>query len=456
MGSAFPRSFVPLLAAGLVTVAPPLERIADAGGHPARVPFRAQASVERDGVRYAISDERAGDVRLERECADDLCTGTWFDGDRLYTLGINGDRFPAPDALTQAARTLDAVSSLRFADPNFDGSVSAHGSGAYAVRARGGSDAVVTIDAATALPSAVRADGDDIVFPAPQRFEGAAILAPLPFERIERLVAGPEPPPRPAASFGPAAPVAFVAGAQLPIVPCRLETLDLRCLFDTGTSPSSVTLAVAERLHREPRGHIIEQSLLSYPSGAISAGPVRIGATTLGTLHYAVIPSTRDRGFDVVLGSDVLDALRLDVDLSARTLVLAPSGTGATGAQIGLTFDGGLPHVPLDIDGVRQDALFDTGDGALVAIGYDGYREHATFAARQAGRISGVLGDSDALAGEADVRVGSLRLGTQRVVVVRSEHIGHVGVGLAARCGVLGVDLRAGRLDCVSPQSVPH
>jgi len=71
------------------------------------------------------------------------------------------------------------------------------------------------------------------------------------------------------------------------------------------------------------------------------------------------------------------------------------------------------------------------------------------------GRIAGVLGDSDALAGQAaDVRVGGL--GPQRVIVVRSQHVGHVGLGLAARCGVLGIDLRAETLDCASGETAPH
>jgi hypothetical protein len=300
-------------------------------------------------------------------------------------------------------------------------------------------------------------DGVDVVFAAPSRFEGAAILGAIPFERIERLTATPQPPPRPPASFGPTAAIAFVPGARLPIVPCRLETLALRCLFDTGTSPSSLTLAVAERLGREPRGQIVEQSLLSYPSGAIAAGPVSIGSVTLGALHYAVIPSTRDRGYDIVLGSDVLGSVRLEIDLDGRRLTLSPSGTRSAGHPIPLSFEAGLPYVPLAVDGMTQDALLDTGDEALVAIGYDAYREHVTFDTRQAGRIAGVLGDSDALAGQAaDVRVGGMRLGPQRVIVVRSQHVGHVGLGLAARCGVLGIDLRAETLDCASGETAPH
>jgi len=174
MGSAFPRSVVPLLAAGLIAFPPPLDRIAAAGGHPERVAFRASATIERDGIRYRISDERAGEQRLEQACEDGgVCDGTWFDGDRLFTLGINGDRFPAGEALTQTTRTLEAIRSLRFAEPGFAGAVRADGAG-YAVRARGGSEAVVTLDAATDLPNAVRTgDGGAIVFAAPARFEGA-------------------------------------------------------------------------------------------------------------------------------------------------------------------------------------------------------------------------------------------------------------------------------------------
>jgi len=272
----------------------------------------------------------------------------------------------------------------------------------------------------------------------------------VPFERIRPLTEPPRLPPRPAVRIGRSEPIGFTPGSRLPIVPCRLETLALRCLFDTGTSPSALTLAIAERLGREPRGHLFVRSLTDYPSGAVDAGPVAIGDTTIGTLHYAVIPSTRDRGYDVVLGSDVLGSLRLDIDLDGRRLSLAPSGRPAAGVALPLAFDAGLPYLRVAIDGYAQDALFDTGDEALVAIGYDTYRHHATFSANDAGRIAGALGESDALAGAAaDVRVGDLALGAQRVLVVRSEHVAHVGLGLAARCRVLGIDLDAARLDCV-------
>ena len=452
MGSAFSRSLLPLLAAGLVAAPPALDRIAEAGGHPARVPFRATSYVEREGVRYRVSDERSGNLRLLRECADDLCAGTWFDGQRLFTLGINGDRFPAGDAPTQAARTVDAIDSLRFAEPNFAGTVRPAGANAYTVRADGGSAAVVAVDAATDLPTAVRTGGDDlpIVYAVPERFEGAAILSEVPFERIERLAHPPVPPQPPAVAFGPPGRIAFVPGARLAIVPCRLETLALRCLFDTGTSPSSVSLAVAERLNREPQGHILVHSLDSYPSGTISAGPIEIGTVSVGRLHYAVIPSTRDRGYDVVLGSDVLGSLRLELDLVDHRLALVPSGGRTAGITLPLAFENGLPYTSIAIGGEQQSALLDTGDEALVAIGYDAYRRNATFAAHQAGRVSGVLGASDTLAGEAPgVRIGSLDLGTQRIVIVRSEHVAHVGLGLALRCATLGIDLDAARIDCV-------
>jgi len=73
------------------------------------------------------------------------------------------------------------------------------------------------------------------------------------------------------------------------------------------------------------------------------------------------------------------------------------------------------------------------------------------------GQIAGMLGDSDALAGQAaDVRVGGMPLGPQRVIAVRSQHVGHVGLGLAARCGVLGIDLRAETPDCASGETAPH
>jgi predicted aspartyl protease len=452
MGSAFPRWSVPLLAAAVTAAPPSLARIAAAGGHPGAVPLRASAEIERDGVRYRITDERAGRTRLVRACAEELCTGTWFDGDRLFTLGINGDRFPASERETRAERTLDAVLSLRFADPGFTGTVAAGAAGEYAVRASGGSELAVAIDPRTALPTAVRApDGSYVqAFAPPQWFAGAVTLGEMPFERIERAGAERLLPVEPAVTIGAAVAPVPAAGARVPAIPCTLETLPLRCLLDTGSTPSSVTLAVAERLGREPHGRLVVRSLESVSSGTIDAGELRFANVTVGTLHYGVIASTRDRGYDVVVGSDILGGLRFEIASATHAIRFTASGARPRGVVIPLEFEAGSPYVRIEIDGAAEPALVDTGDEALVAIGYDAYRRGTRFAVRPAGTVAGAVGSSDTLEGIAgDGRIGPLELGKMPVVVVRSEHGAHVGMGLSERCAVLGVDLHAAELDCV-------
>lgn len=453
MGNAFPRSLVPLLAAGLVAAAAPgLDRIADAGGHPAGVPLRATATVEHDGIRYTVTDERAGTKRLVRECAERLCKGTWFDGTRLFAFGINGDSYPAADQDTRNERTLDAITTLRFADPDFAGSVRPAGPNSYTVEANGGTGMLVAIDARTSLPTAAsNPDGSSgIVFAPPQRLDGAAVLSEVPLDHLERGDGALAPPQGPQVTFEPALPIRVDPHSRIPIVPCRLESLNLRCVLDTGTTPSSVTLGIAERLGREPDGHILVRSLDTYQTGTIDARPLTIANVTIGQLHYAVVPTTRDRGYDVIVGSDILSAMRLDIDVSDGTVRLSPSGGPVRGTAIPLSFNEGSPYVLATVDGDAQDALFDTGDEALLTIGYDEYRRRMSFPATVSGNVWGMFGGSDTMAGQApDARIGPLDLGPTRVLIVRSGHVGHVGMGLTARCGELGIDLHQARLDCV-------
>jgi len=452
MGSAFPRSAVPLLAAALLAAAAsPLAQIVAAGGHPGTTAIRGTVTRIEDGVRFTITDERNGRQRLVRECAGPLCSGTWFDGDRLSTFGINGDTYPASPEASRNERTIAAVLELRFAEPDFDGTVAALGPHRFLVQADGGTPFTVRIDPASRLPIEASGPGGipSLTFEPPQRIAGAAVLAAAPFDRLE---AGPErlePPGGPHIAFGPVIALGFNPATALAIVPCRLETLTLRCLFDTGSTPSSLTLPVAERLGREPQQTIVVHSFETYASGTIDAGPLTIGNATVVPLHFAVIPSTRDLGYDVIVGSDILDAMRVEVDAAKGLVRVMPPRAEAPGLAIPLSFDLGSPYVALTIAGEPEEALFDTGDPSLAAIGYDAYRKHPAFPASQAGDVSGVVGASDTLAGRADdVRIGPLVLGSAPVLVVRSRHTAHVGLGLAQRCAVLGIDLHEGRLDC--------
>ncbi len=453
MGSAFPRAFVPLAAAGALGVTlPALAQVAAAGGHPASVPLRGTATVVRDDIRYTITDQRLGARQLVRECAGNVCTGTWFDGERLFAFGINGESYPASAQATRDQRTLAAIASLRFAEPDFAGTVEAAGPGSFAVRAAGGTLMQVSIDPRTSLPAAASgpAGSPSVSFGPPQRAGGAAMLSPLRFDRVERDNEPLVPPAGPRIRFDP--PLALAAGpaGHALVVPCRLERLALRCLFDTGSTPSSITLTVAERLGREPEGQLTVRSFETYVTGTVDAGPLTIANANVAPLHFEVLPSTRDRGYDVVVGSDILSAMRLDVNASTHTLRLGPPSAAPRGTTIPLTFEGGLPYVALTVANQTQAALFDTGDDALVAIGYDWYRQHADFPVSRAGNVAGVVGTSDTLVGQAlDARAGPLDLGATEITVVRSRHDGHVGIGLAARCAILGIDLHEARLDCV-------
>jgi hypothetical protein len=92
--------------------------------------------------------------------------------------------------------------------------------------------------------------------------------------------------------------------------------------------------------------------------------------------------------------------------------------------------------------------VLDTGDAALVSLGYATYRDGPQWPLVARRTASGIAGSDDAF----DVTipratVGSLALGAVRATVRRGQRVTHVGIGLWSRC-LLSLDEAAGRLSC--------
>ncbi|MDQ6944320.1 MAG: hypothetical protein M3169_17620, partial [Candidatus Eremiobacteraeota bacterium] len=77
---------------GMVGAAPPpdaLATIAAATGHPAELHFHAEGKRTIEGRSIETSFDVAGTTHVLRRCIAGVCGGSWFDGARRWTFGLN-------------------------------------------------------------------------------------------------------------------------------------------------------------------------------------------------------------------------------------------------------------------------------------------------------------------------------------------------------------------------------
>jgi len=433
----------------------PLAAIARANGHLAAVHLRASATRTVEGRTVVTTLEQLGTARLFRRCVAEVCGGIWFDGRRLWRFGLNEVPLPeAVDAATRRMRTFAAIASLAFAEPDFvaaGGVVSPQGPARWRVRASGGDELIAVLDPATlALRRVETPRGETLAeYGPPVRAGGASFALRRdgpeesgPLDAVSVLAGPLEPPNGAAAAFGDDA-WTPLADPALPVIACSLGGVAARCLLDSGSTPSSVTLALAERLGLEPRGELQIESLGSFATGFVEAGPLVAGGASFARARFAVVPAERAARFDVVVGADLLGRVELALDGARRRARVSAPGPAPPGA-IPLDLGQGVPLVGVALDGAPVTALLDTGDEATFSLGYAMYREGPQWP--PAGRVAarGVVGAEDAfLVDIPDVRAGARDLGRVRAVVQRTQVVPHLGDGAWARSG-LTLDEAAG------------
>ena len=473
MGCASQRRAVPvaalmlLAASGAATAPNPAAAIAAAAGHPARLHLQGRTIETRDGEPQTTTLDVAGNTRLERQCHADLCAGTWFDGHRAWTFGLNGTALPQPEADAASERTFAAIASTAFAEPDFvarGGLVRSLPTGPdgrlrFAVTAPQGSELVAIADAKSARLTAVERPDHTAYRPLVAVSSGTALLyADRPYRQVDIVAGVPDPPAGPALTLAGKSEIPLLT-PTLPIVPCSLQGLAGRCLIDTGTTPSAVTLGVAERLNQEPHGRLEIAGPAAYLTGVVDAGPLTVGSATVARLRLAVIPRARGADFDIILGADVLAGLWIELDTARGRARIGPSSSEHDAAPIAVGFNDDLPYVDVRL-GTRdatEPMLLDTGDMQTLSIGYDAYREDTGLFAVNGASVATRLGGAptDTLDGTLDrAEIGGVAVSGVAISAVRGQHGGHLGYGFIRRCAPFVLDLAQQRIECRSES--PH
>lgn len=406
------------------------------------------------GEQNVVSSESQGLRITVRHCAGEICNGTYFDGNHIYSVNMNGTAVPQSLEPQPFLRSLRLIASLDFLSPDFlsqGGAVGAAGSGTFEGRVYrtlvvDDLNAVplrLYIDPQSALIRLAREVGGNETF----EYRGYRRVGPLrlPFEVLhdgqlfERyddraaVSSAFHPPHGLLPSFrGPPDSIPTDPRAVTPIVDCSVGGIAVHCLVDTGNSGLSMSSELASLLGVPVVGSSYQiRGLGGYTTQVVRAGPLRVGNATYPEAYYAVLPDLRRYGYDVVLGADALAATGAEIDGGAHVIRLSISSARGV-ITIPLTFQNFVPVANVTLGSVPAALAVDTGDESNINLSYDFYAKHpGLFSVVQRRSVSGIGGSSIELIGEiSDVTIADYHTGPQRIGTTQTLHgtaFGHLG-----------------------------
>ncbi len=432
-----------------------LERMRAVSGPVWQAHVVSVARLNFNGAPTVVSTETSGLRVMVRHCIGEICDGTYFNGERLYSFNLNGTtlaRSPSPETYL---RSLRLVASLQFLAPAYV----AHGGriGQAGTAALGGKTyRTLVVADASAIPFRIYVDPQSALVRFARPVNGKEMFEYLGYRRIGALTLPFEvlhdglvleryddravvssafhPPHGLLASFS-GAPQAIPSDpkAVTPIVDCSVGGIALRCLIDTGNSGLSMSAELASRLGATVVGNYQVRGLGGYSTQVVRAGPLHIGNATFPDAYYIVLNDLRRYGYDVVLGADIVGSSGVEIDGSAHTVRLGFS-TLRNAITVPLSFENFIPVVSVGLGSLEALLAVDTGDESNINLAFDFYAKHpGLFNVTQRRSVSGIGGNSVEMMGEIpEVRIGDYRTGPQRIgttQVLQGTAFGHLGAG---------------------------
>jgi hypothetical protein len=485
---AFAKRFTLLFAVGLAVATPPstlgaappeslphlLARMRVQSGPVWNAHLTSISHLMRNGETVDLKSETEGLRFATYECSGALCDGKYFDGERLYSININGTSLPetnAGDPLLRAERT---IASLTFLAPDFaaqggrivDNDTTAISGVPYRTLLISSTDAVpmlVYVDPKTALVKYMRDVNGDMTleyryytevagrYQLPmQVFRNGALLER--YERRDEVSTPFEAPHGPVPVFA-TRPAIVSADPSLatPVFACTLGGIATTCLLDSGNSGLSISLQLAEQLDAPTIGSFRVRGLGDYATEVVRAGVLQIGSMTFPSANYVVLHDIDRFGYQVVLGADLFAATTVHLDYAAHQVAFG-AAVPQSGYSVPLAFDNFVPSVDVQLGSLPAQLTLDTGDESSINLAFDFYQMHKVFTPTGESTVSGVGGNSVELQGTIPlVQIGGYSIESSKIGATPSlpnTELGHLGAGLLAHFNVT-IDYAAGMLHFV-------
>ena len=440
-----------------------LDRMRVASGDPSAAHLRSATEPPPGTDATAVTATESQGLRFfTRRCNGEICTGTWFDGRRLYAVGINGTALPQSRDVERDLRGSRTVASLAFLGAGFargggrirDMGIVAREGRRYRELLVANLDArplLVDVDPTTALMAASRDDAGGLLATyADYRRSGDYVL-PFAVGRdggtVDRfdsrdVVAGPlAAPAGPSFMLTPARPMRLDTGGTVPAGTCTIAGIAAHCLIDTGNSGLAMSLELSEELGLDPVGAYDVRGLGALTTLVVRTGPLDVANARLGEALYVILPDIHALGFDLIVGADMLAAGTVVLDGPARALSFGGRASPAA-AVAPIAFSGLIPIVDARIGEIPATLAIDSGDDANIDLAYDFYTKHAdAFVPTVERRVAGVGASGVEMLGEIPVfSIGTTRFGRQSIATTRDltgTGSGHLGAAFLSRYRVV-------------------
>jgi hypothetical protein len=434
--------------------------------------------VSRNGLTVDLKSETQGLRFASYECNGALCDGTYFDGERLYAININGTTLPASadtDPLLRAERT---IASFTFLAPDFiaqggrivdDGTTAISGV-PYRTLLVSNGDAtamLVYVDPKTTLVKYMRDVNGDMTleyrdytqvggrYQLPTEvFRNGALLER--YDRRDNVSTAFEAPHGPVPVFAARPSIVSTDPAQTtPVFACTLGGVATTCLLDTGNSGLSVSLELAEQLNVPTVGSFRVRGLGDYATEVVRMGALQIGSMTFPSANYVVLSDIGKLGYQVVVGADLLAATTVRLDNAAHRVVLG-GPIPQEGYSVPLAFDNFVPLVDVLLGAPSQSTpaqlTLDTGDESTINLAFPFYQKYNIFTPTSEIPVTGVGGTGVELQGTIPfVQIGGYSIESPKIGATQNlpnTELGHLGAGLLARFNVT-IDYAGGLLHFV-------